>query len=206
MKLKKVFMLMMLLITVSSTAFAGNNTFKTHSCGHSKIIHEAFDKDVFINRSQESLKLISMGIEAIVKAKFEIRNAIGVVDNGKIGVIVVQDNSDARSVFKDVQGIYIDAVKVNQIAQNGTVEQKENIRKALSKANYYEREGKQYFVRANKHISWLFHRWCFGKVVYDLKSKEEHIIYRSVKETRNIAIEFERDIEEEFKQYYKVLP
>ncbi len=197
---------MMLLITVSNIAFAGNNTFKTHGCGHSKIIREAFDKDVFINRSQESLKLISMGIEAIVKAKFEIRNAIGVIENGKIGVIVVQDNSDARSVFKDVQGIYIDAVTVNQIAQNGTVEQKENIRKALSKANYYEREGKQYFDRAHQHMSWLFHRWCFGKVVYDLKNKEEHMIYRSAKETRDIAIEFERSIDEEFKQYYKVLP
>ena len=196
---------MLLFITVNSIVFAEDNTLRTYSFGHSSIIREAFDKEVFMNRSQESLKLISMGIEAIVKAKYEIRNAIGVVGCEKIG-IVVKDNNDARRKFKNVQDIHIDAVKVNQIIQSGTDGQKEAIRKALSKANYYEREGKQYFVRANKHISWLFHRWCFGKVVYDLKSKEEHIIYRSVKETRNIAIEFERDIEEEFKQYYKVLP
>ncbi len=142
--MKKFYFIVLLILSMCSNVFASAKVSEKNDVAIERgATSEVSDLQ---NIEKNSLELIAHGLEYIANAKYEIRNAIGVVDLQKVDTTIIKDNTTARAVAKNIEELKLDTAKINEIARNGTDKQKECLKKALIKANLYEEKGKIYFI------------------------------------------------------------
>lgn len=105
------------------------------------------------NKQGKVLKMMAGALVASANANYEVRSALGIVDKDKLAASAILDNKSAQTAAKEIAKTQVDTAKVNDMAKNGTAEQKETLKNAMNKANYHKYEAYAYYLMAVKEGS-----------------------------------------------------